>query len=112
MTPGILILKVESGAHARELIDDIFGVDSFAVGEELLTIYGDDEETWFTPLAFTLTEQAFLRRFFGGGISQSERKTKMVGAMDRAKQIVHSGLAAVGLVDSAAEIARDRKSVV
>ena len=106
MTPGILILKVESGAHARELIDDIFGVDSFAVGEELLTIYGDDQETWFTPLAFTLTEQAFLRRFFGGGVSQSERKTKMVGAMDRAKQIVHSSLAAVGLVDSAAEIAR------
>ena len=97
MTPGILILKTTSGSHAKELVDDIFAVDSFAVGEELLTIYGNDEDSWYTPLAFTLTEQAFLRRFFGSGISQpSAKENRMVTTMERAKQIIHGAAAAVG----------------
>ena len=110
MTPGILILKTTSGSHAKELVDHIFGVDSFVVGHELLTIYGDDEETWWHPLAFTLTEQAFFRRFLGGGVSQPEqRKPEMVTTMEKAKQIVHGAAAAVGLVDSAQEIARAKE---
>lgn len=105
MTPGILILKVKSGSHARELIDDIFGVDSFVVGDKLLTIYGDDAESWFEPLAFTLTEQEFFRRFLGGGISQPiEGTNKMSAVMDNAKKIVHGAAAAIGLVDIKAEV--------
>lgn len=108
MPAGILIIRTDSGDHARELVDELFGVASIAVGEELLTCYGTDPETWWHPLAWTIEEQAFFRRFFGGGVSQSEpRKTEMVTTMERAKQIFHATAAAVGLVDSAEEISAE-----
>ncbi|MFN0017716.1 MAG: hypothetical protein ACKVP0_05605 [Pirellulaceae bacterium] len=111
MPRGILILKVENGSHAREVIDRIFGCDSFAVGHELLTIYGDDENHWFEPLGFTLTEQAFFRRFFSGGVSQPEqqRTTEMSAVMDHVKKAGRYVAENLGLVDSPAEIARAKE---
>lgn len=109
MPAGILIIRTESGSHARELIDGIFGVDSFVLGDKLLTIYGDDPDNWFEPLAYTMTEVDFLRRFLGGGDSQHERETMGTTMMEGAKKLIHSAGVALRLVDSDEEIALAKK---